>query len=510
MDKIIMLALFFAVMAGIGIYCRSKIKNIGDFVLAGRNIGPWLAAFSYGTAYFSAVIFIGYAGKFGWNYGPAAVWIGIGNALIGSLLAWVVLGKRTRRITQNLNARTIPEFFEKRFDSRGIKLFASIIIFVFLIPYSASVYTGLGRLFKMAFGIEYIYCMIGMAVITGIYLVLGGYLATAINDFIQGIIMLVGITLVIGFVINYNEVGGLANGINQLKQLGEQAAANGGVNNFTILGGDPINLIGLVLLTSLGSWGLPQMLHKFYSIKNTKSIKTGAIISTVFALIIAGGSYFIGVFGKLVVKQPELLPNGKIDFDAIMPMMLEATLPSIMIGVVVILVLSASMSTLSSLVLVSSSTITLDFIKNLFIPKMSKDRQVFITRIFCGIFIAASVAIALVKGPIVTLMSYSWGAVAGSFLAPYLYGLFWKGVTKKGVYSGFITAITVTVTAIIINFAKIALPETLAKYNTPPNWGVIAILLPLIVVPIVSIFTKKLSPETLDEVFDRALEINNI
>jgi len=187
--KILLLLVFFAVMIGVGIYCRRTATNVSGFVLGGRSVGPWLTAFAYGTSYFSAVIFIGYAGQFGWKYGVSSTWIGLGNAFIGSLLAWVILGRRTRLMTQKLDSKTMPEFFGTRFNSSALKIAASIIVFIFLIPYTASLYNGLSRLFGMAFNIDYVWCVIIMAVLTGIYVVVGGYMATAINDFIQGCII---------------------------------------------------------------------------------------------------------------------------------------------------------------------------------------------------------------------------------------------------------------------------------------------------------------------------------
>ena len=145
--KISMLVVFFGVMIGIGIYCRKKATDVNGFVLGGKSVGPWLTAFAYGTSYFSAVVFVGYAGQFGWKYGIAATWAGIGNALIGSLLAWAVLGRRTRVMTHHLKSATMPQFFESRYFSKKLKLAASAVIFVFLIPYTASLYNGLSRLF---------------------------------------------------------------------------------------------------------------------------------------------------------------------------------------------------------------------------------------------------------------------------------------------------------------------------------------------------------------------------
>ena len=283
--KITLLLVFFAVMVGIGLYCRRHATNVSGFVLGGRSVGPWLTAFAYGTSYFSAVVFVGYAGQFGWKYGIAATWAGIGNALLGSLLAWAVLGRRTRIMSQHLDSATMPEFFGKRFGSKSLKIAASVIIFIFLIPYTASLYNGLSRLFGMAFNIDYSVCVIVMAVLTGVYVIAGGYMATAINDFIQGIIMLVGIVMVVAGVLNGQ--GGFMESIQKLSQIPSETAPGLSGAFASFFGPAPASLLGVVIMTSLGTWGLPQMVHKFYTIKNEKAIHTGTIISTVFALVIA-------------------------------------------------------------------------------------------------------------------------------------------------------------------------------------------------------------------------------
>ncbi|MCI7233431.1 MAG: sodium:solute symporter, partial [Oscillospiraceae bacterium] len=291
----VILAVYLAVMIGIGVYCHKKTSSVSDFVLGGRSVGGWITAFAYGTSYFSAVVFIGYAGQFGWSYGVSVAWIGIGNAVIGSMLAWMVLGKRTRIMSKHMNASTMPEFFEKRFDSKGLKTVSAIIVFIFLIPYTASVYNGLSRLFGMAFNIPYSVCIIAMALLTAVYVILGGYKATAINDFIQGIIMLAGIAAVVICVIA--KKGGLSSALDQLGAISDTGIPENTLNS--LFGPDPINLIGVVILTSLGTWGLPQMVQKFYAIKDDSAIKRGTVISTLFALVVAGGSYLMGGFGRL-------------------------------------------------------------------------------------------------------------------------------------------------------------------------------------------------------------------
>ena len=485
-----MLIIFFAVMAGVGVYARRHTSSVDGFVLGGRSAGPWLTAFAYGTSYFSAVVFVGYAGQFGWKYGIASTWIGIGNAVIGSLLAWVVLGRRTKIMTQHLQSRTMPDFFGERYGSKALKVAASMIVFIFLIPYTASVYNGLSRLFEMAFNIPYTWCVIAMALFTAVYVILGGYMATAINDFIQGIIMLIGIVAVIAAVLSGQ--GGFMNAISEMAQIPSDVPLTAGQPGaFTsFFGPDPLNLLGVVILTSLGTWGLPQMIGKFYAIKDEKSINTGTVISTVFAIVVSGGCYFLGGFGRLFDSPAIYDGSGAVVFDSIVPHMLSG-LPDILIGIVVVLVLSASMSTLSSLVLTSSSTMTLDLLKDNVVKNMSEKKQIITMQILVVFFLVVSVVIALDPPTFIAqLMGISWGALAGAFLAPFMYGLYWKGVTRAGVWAGFISGVGITVANMFIGFI-----------DSPINAGAAAMAAGLVVVPVVSFITPKPDKEKVDGIF---------
>ena len=491
--KILLTIIFLCITVAVGVYSRKQAKSVDGFVLGGRSVGPWLTAFAYGTSYFSAVVFVGYAGQFGWKYGLSASWIGVGNAIIGSLLAWLVLGRRTKLMTQHIQSRTMPDFFGTRYDDEWLRVVASIIAFVFLIPYTAGVYMGISKLFEMGFGI--------MALLTAVYVILGGYKATAINDFIQGIIMLFGITTVIAVVLNSQ--GGLVEAINKMGEAVPTAHdledksglfANFQAGDFASwFGPAPLSLLGVVVLTSLGTWGLPQMVGKFYAIKSEKNIKTGMIVSTVFAIVVSGGCYFLGGFGRLFSDKINLAKDG---FDSIIPSML-ATLPDLLIGIVIVLVLSASMSTLSSLVLTSSSTLTIDFLGS--ISKKSKEekdekKQVLLMRIFVLVFVVISVVIALNKNKIpniAQLMGYSWGALAGAFLAPFMYGLYWKKVTKASVWVSFAFSVALTVANMIFGFIK-----------SPINAGAITMLISLVLVPLVSLVTPKMDKKMTDELFE--------
>ena len=501
----ILLGVYFAVLVAIGLACRRRAADVNGFVLGGRSVGAWLTAFAFGTSYFSAVVFVGYAGQFGWRYGISATWAGIGNALIGSLLAWMVLGRRTRIMTQHLDSATMPDFFAKRFGSPGLKLMASAIIFIFLIPYTASLYNGLSRLFGMAFSIDYAWCIVIMSVLTAVYVIAGGYMATAINDFIQGIVMLVGISAVIWAILESK--GGLITALDGLARIPGPAMLPGGEPTpgiFTsFLGPDPLNLLFVVILTSLGTWGLPQMVQKFYAIKNEGAIKKGTVISTLFAFVIAGGCYFLGGFGRLFTDVLNVGPKGVPagGFDAIIPKMLEGLSP-MLIALVVVLVLSASMSTLSSLVITSSSTLTIDFINGTVVKNMKDRSQVLCMRILIVVFIAISAALALVQyksaSPIAfiaQMMGVSWGAMAGAFLAPFLYSLYSRKVTAASCWTCFILAPAFTLVGV---FCRDAMPDIL---KSPINTGALAMLGGLVIVPIVNLVTRKPPKELVDGSF---------
>ena len=503
---IVSLVVFFTIMIGVGLYCRRHATNVDGFVLGGRSVGPWLTAFAFGTSYFSAVIFVGYAGQFGWNFGLASTWIGLGNAFIGSLLAWVVLGRRTRVMTQKLDSRTMPDFFEKRYGSKALKIVASVIVFVFLIPYTASLYNGLSSIFAIAFpGVSYEIMIIAMALLTGVYVVFGGYMATAINDFIQGIVMLIGIVAVIAAVLASQ--GGFTEAYTKLSQIvseyPETAGMQGGFTAF--FGTQPLYLLVVVILTSLGTWGLPQMIGKFYSIKNEDAIKKGTIISTVFAIIVAGGCYFLGGFGRLFFEEGTTPP-----MDSIVPTMLTK-LPTIIIAIVIVLVLSASMSTLSSLVLTSSSTLTLDVV----VPSLNKGNKqtsektkVSILRVFIIFFIIISAVIAILKERfgfafIAQMMGVSWGALAGAFLAPFLYGLYSKRTTKAAVAVCFVWGAGIEIIQLLITMGIININGGILGliFKNSLYSGAFAMVTGLILVPLVSLITPKMKKEAVDEIF---------
>ena len=482
---IVFLVLFLALMTGIGIWGMRRTKTLGDFFLGGRSVGPWVSAVAYGTTYFSAVIFIGFAGTQGWQFGLNALWIALGNGLIGAGAAWVVLAKRTRRMTQNLDSMTMPEFLQERYGAKHLKPMAASIIFFFLLPYSASVFKGLGHLFEKVFGIPYDVALLIMIAFTGLYLILGGYFAIALTDFIQGIIMFVGAALLIG-VLSGQDGGYFA-------MLGKTAEAYKlhipPERQPTVL-----TIISLVFMTSFGTWGLPQMTQKFYAIKNEQVIPKAAIVTTIFALTIGFAAYSTGAFSHVFfdLKSVPKTDAGAIAYDLIVPTLLTQHLPEVLLALILLLVLSASMSTLSSLVLVSSSSIAIDLYPARTDTKTGKDHSVAMMRFLSALFVVISYFISRFQiSIIVYLMSLSWGVVSGSFAAPYILGLYSKRVTKAGAYMGLLTGTVV----------MIALFFILGASNSPLS-ATIAIIAPFIVVTAVSAFTKPPAKELVNKAFE--------
>lgn len=498
--KVSMVLAFVAIILGLSLYTRTKTRTVDDFVVGNRSVGPWMSAFSFGTTYFSAVLIIGFAGKVGWGFGLSALWIAVGNAVLGTFLAWKVLGTRTRELTSHLNVLTMPSFLEARYDSTNMKIFSSLIIFIFFVPYSASVFMGLSYLFEHIFSVPYISALIIMTVLTGLYLVLGGYIAVTLIDFVQGIIMIAGIILMVHFVVGNDAIGGFVSGYHSLQQINPQFVAPVGPPG-------AVGLISLVILTSFGTWGLPQMVQKFYGIKSESVIPKATIVSTVFAFIITGGAYYVGSLSHLFFDKLPLL-NGNGSPDLLMPNIISQTLPELVGVLILLLVLSASMSTLSGLVLVSSSSVALDLIKGSLAPDLDEKKTMLLMRILCVVFVTLSLWLAInPPAVILTLMALSWGTVAGVFLAPYLYGLFWKKTTRLGAWAGMISGLVISLGGYFListcpSFINPEIMNLLQQWGTP-FFGSLAMLVPLIVVPAVSLLTPEYSSEHLQRVYTK-------
>ena len=501
---VVIIVLYVLVMLAVGYWCMKRTRDVGDFFIGGRKLGPWMSAFAYGTTYFSAVLFIGYAGKLGWGFGIYTMWIVVGNTFIGTLLAWMVLAGRTRDMTSRLNAITMPEFLSARYGNKSLQVIAALVVFVFLVPYSASVLMGLSYLFEMTLHIPYENALYFLTALTAVYLVMGGYFAVAISDFIRGIVEFAGVLVMVYLLAHRPETGGFVNATNQL--LSDPSAAPGlaavkqlGAGSWLSVSAPGwLTLLALVLITSFGPWALPQMVQKFYSIRSRADVKRAMIIATVFALFMSFGAYYSGALTHLFFTDPktDLLPivdatTHKPNLDLLMPFFITSFVPQWLVLIILLMVFSASMSSLSSLVLVSSSAIAIDIYGAFGNRGKNDKRTMLLMRVLCAVFVILSLLIAVSKvDVIVNLMVIAWGALAGAFLAPYVYGLFWRRTTKAGAYAGMISGVG---TAVVLFFL----------WGKPliPVAGAIAMFLPLLVVPVVSLLTQPPKPEIIATAF---------
>lgn len=480
MIKWITIGLYVAMIVIVGIVSGRKSKSIEDLTVGGRNAGAWISAMSYGAAYFSAVMFVGYAGSTGYSFGLWGILAGLGNAFFGSWLAWKVLARRTRDVSARLNIKTMPQLFEARFESTGMKIFSCIVIFVFLIPYSASVYKGLGSVSDVLLGIDDTVFMIIIAILAILLLVLGGYLVQARADFVQGIIMMGGVALLIFFVVRSDKVGGLSG-------IAEYAKTDMGLPKLSA--NQWVSLMATVLMTSFGTWGLPQMVSKYFGIRDDKQAKRGITISTVFGLLVAGGGYFIGSLCHSFFTADDYAAmqqdKGAVFKDYIVPRMLEdSNIPEVLLGVVIVLLLAASISTLCSVTLTACSTFALDFIKGTVKKDMSDKNARILMKVLCILFVIVSYVVANSNTPILDLMSYSWGIISGSFIAPYLISLYWKGLNKIGTWCGILTGFVIALVpacAKIATVAGVTAPTAVSLAAKGPLFACIAMVLSIVV-----------------------------
>lgn len=429
--KVIVISLYALMIIFVGYTGMKKTKSFSDFFLGGGNIGPWMSAFSYGTAYFSAVVFIGFAGKVGWDFGFSGIWIGVFNALVGVLGVWALMGWRIKKMSVEYGVSTMSEFFEKRYDCFMLKILTPILIFIFMLPYSAAVFIGLSYLFTSSFpGIEYWHTVVFMGVFTTIYLVMGGYKSMAMIDSIFGMIMTASVIILFVFTLNEGQgINNIATTLNNIEPKLTEAVGPPGW----------WPLFSLIALTSLAPFAMPQLIQKFYAIRDRRSIRIGMIASTFFAFLIGCVAYFMGSTTR-VFLTPETTPAAFIkdnipNVDALMPELLTKVIPESLSVIILLLILSASMSTLAALVLISSSSVVKDFYAGV-IKKDTPDKKLTeLMRWTSAIFIFISMIIAFMKpDTIVAILGISWGAIGSAFLGPFIWGLLWKGANKYGAF----------------------------------------------------------------------------
>ncbi|HBC47918.1 MAG TPA: sodium:solute symporter [candidate division Zixibacteria bacterium] len=469
--KIIILAAFALMTIIVGIIASRKARSFSDFFLGGNDIGPWMTAFTYGAAYFSAVLFIGFAGKIGWDFGMSGLWIALGNSFIGVLGVWWILGPKIKKMSTDWDVQTMAEYFEKRYNSKALNIYTSICIFIFFIPYTAAVFMGLSYLFKANFNVEYTTALAFMGIFTAVYLVMGGYRSMTMIDVIFGIIMIAGVITL--FFSTVSSGGGLDKIFAGLASVNPKLTSTVGPPGIW-------PLFCLVFLTSVAPFAMPQLVQKFYAIKDQRSIRIGMVASTIFSILIAGVAYFTGATARLFISPenaPAAFKNGKPVFDALVPEFLAKAVPEGLSILILLLVISASMSTLAALVLISSSTVSKDVYHRFINNKASDKRLTIMMRVCSAFFVLLSVIMAYFKpATIVSILGISWGSIGAAFLGPFVWGLLSKRTTK---FAAFTSSVLGLATCLILY----------VKGISPPEAGTIGMLISLGVCPAISLFS---------------------
>ncbi len=473
-SRIIVVALYVLMIIVVGLIGLRRTKSFKDFFLGGGKVGAWMTAFSYGTAYFSAVLFIGFAGSIGWEFGFSGLWIALFNALVGVFLVWSVFGWRIKRVTSEMGVTTMSEFLEKRYGSPLFKLLSALVIFIFMIPYSAAVFMGLSYLFTTTFGIPFLYALIFMGALTSIYLVMGGYKSMAMIDMVFGMIMVASVIIL--FFSTLREAGGLMSIAADLSAINPELTSAVGPPGFWAL-------FSFVCLTSVAPIAMPQLVQKFYAIRDRRAVRIGIIGSTFFAILVCGVAYFIGSTTRIFFS-PEATPGvfeegGTPIVDRLMPELLVNVIPEALTVVILLLILSASMSTLAALVLVSSSSFAKDFFAGFVRKDVSDKTLTRLMRFMSGFFVLLSVILALMDiDTIVIILGISWGAIGSFFLGPFVWGLFTKWSTRFGALSSGILGLA---TCLVLYFCGVPSPQA----------GTIGMFVSLIINPVFSLISRK-------------------
>ncbi len=401
---------------GIGIWSARRTRTASDFILGGRTIGPWVTALSFIAVYFSSVLIIG-GGAFGYMYGMSTIWIGAINVLVGCTLCWVVLGRRVREMTERLGVRTISGFFAKRYNSPAAGIYSAAVIFLFLIIYNVSVVKGMANAFEVLMDMPYWGGVLISGLVIIFYVVLGGYTAVVWTGFIQAWVMIFSLLLLLFKTMG--AVGGLSAGMQKLAAMGPGYVNTPGVWGWA-------GLISYSLVVSLGVWGMPQLLIRFYSIKDVKTFRLGTVIVTVGAAI-AVIPYMVGALGRILIPGLE-------NPDLAIPMVVEMVLSPWGAAILLAGVVAAGMSTFAGVLIIVSSSLVSDIWEHGLKRQLTGEQEVFANRLVSASVGLISLAIAL-KPPalILVLTAFSWAVIASTTLWPLIFGLYVKSTSRVGV-----------------------------------------------------------------------------
>jgi SSS family solute:Na+ symporter len=423
----LVLSLYMLMLVGVGVGTSRRMRSSEDFIAGGRSIGPWVTALSYVAAYFSSVVIIG-GGGFGYRYGMGTLWIAAINVLVGCTLAWILLGRRVRLFTKRLGALTIPGFLAERFRAPEARFIAASVIALLLIIYNVSILKGMGNAFEGLMGMPYTVGVLLSAAIIVLYVSLGGYLAVVWTGFFQAWVM--GAGLILLTVAALRAIGGL-----EAANVALASADPGLVETPGAWGW--AGLVSFALITSLGIWGMPQMLARFVSIRSVRVVRVGTVVVTVGGAM-AALPYLCGAIARV-------LHPGLASVDLAIPTLTKSVLPAWGAAVFLAGVVAAGMSTFSAILITASSAVVRDVIQKGMKRNLPDRTIVRYGRIVSVVVGLVSLLIALRPPDLVlVLMAFSSATIAATCLWPLLFGLFWKRATRAGAVAAMLGGLVTT------------------------------------------------------------------
>lgn len=488
---LIAIVLYLVIVIAVGIVYTKKNKNVDDFYLGGRKLGPLVTAMSAEASDMSGWLLMGLPGLVYLSGLAEASWTAIGLA-IGTYLNWLIVAKRLRNYSSRIGAITIPDFFSKRFrDNTKILMgISAALIILFFIPYTASGFSTCGKLFSALFGIDYHVAILVSAFVIVVYTALGGFLAASITDFIQSIVMSIALVIVLAFGIRvaggWDAVVANANSITNYLSLTSTTNAAGEAVSFSGMS------IVSTLAWGLGYFGMPHILLRFMAIEDPNKIKTSRRVASVWVVIAMFVAVIIGMVGLAMSKvEPSLvLKDSETVIVAISSLLSKyGVYAALLAGVILAGILASTMSTADSQLLAASSAISQDVMVGTFNLKISSKTKMIIAR--ATVVCIAILGVVFAWNPdssVFRIVSFAWAGFGASFGPVVLFALFWKRTNKWGAIAGMISG---GITVILWHYLKGGLFDL---YELLP-----AFIISSLFIIVVSLLTEKPEQEIIDE-----------
>ena len=447
-EKYSMIILYFSILMFLGYLASKRIRNMNDFVIGGKSLSFWVAAFSAQATGESAWLLLGLTGM-GAMVGFSAYWVVVGEFL-GVAGCWFLMAKRFKRLTDRYDSMTVIDYIVSRFRSKThlLRILSAFALSIFVLIYISAQIDATGSAFETFLNWDYLTGAIIGFVIVAIYCVAGGFLAAAWTDMFQGAVMLVCLTLlpIVAF-LSLSNADSIYAGLYAIEPGLVSFWGSGGFNlmNLSVV-------IGMALI-GLGFLGSPQVFARLIAIKSESQINRGKWVAVIFTILVDFSAVSIGVLGRYIFTTQGVEPDAILGNGAqnVLSELVEYTFPPWIVGLYVAAVLSAIMSTVSSLLVMAAGAITHDLYEKIINPTLSDfDAARMCRRITIGLAILALtlaivVSILSPNRTIFWFVIFGWAGIAATFCPMIILSLFWVKFTERAAIAAMITGFLMTI-----------------------------------------------------------------